>query len=253
MGKIISISNQKGGVGKTTTSINLSSNLAVMGKKILLVDVDPQGNAGSGLGLDVNSLSHTTYEVLLGEISAREAIVQTEISGLNMIPANINLSGVDIDLITQEGKEFSLKRAITPLRSEYDFIIIDCPPSLGLLTLNALSASDGVIITLQTEYFALEGLTQLMRIIALVQENLNPSLELEGVLLTMYDKRTNLSNQVANDVKSHFKEKVYATMIPRNIKLGEAPSFGKPINLYDPEGIGAVSYKSFAQEFLGAN
>jgi chromosome partitioning protein len=253
MGKIISISNQKGGVGKNTTSINLSSNLAVMGKKILLVDVDPQGNAGSGLGLDVNSLSHTTYEVLLGEISAREAIVQTEISGLNMIPANINLSGVDIDLITQEGKEFSLKRAITPLRSEYDFIIIDCPPSLGLLTLNALSASDGVIITLQTEYFALEGLTQLMRIIALVQENLNPSLELEGVLLTMYDKRTNLSNQVANDVKSHFKEKVYATMIPRNIKLGEAPSFGKPINLYDPEGIGAVSYKSFAQEFLGAN
>jgi chromosome partitioning protein len=253
MGKIISISNQKGGVGKTTTSINLSSNLAVMGKKILLVDVDPQGNAGSGLGLDVNSLSHTTYEVLLGEISAREAIVQTEISGLNIIPANINLSGVDIDLITQEGKEFSLKRAITPLRSEYDFIIIDCPPSLGLLTLNALSASDGVIITLQTEYFALEGLTQLMRIIALVQENLNPSLELEGVLLTMYDKRTNLSNQVANDVKSHFKEKVYATMIPRNIKLGEAPSFGKPINLYDSEGIGAVSYKGFAQEFLGAN
>ena len=253
MGKIISISNQKGGVGKTTTSINLSSNLAVMGKKILLVDVDPQGNAGSGLGLDVNSLSHTTYEVLLGEISAREAIVQTEISGLNIIPANINLSGVDIDLITQEGKEFSLKRAITPLRSEYDFIIIDCPPSLGLLTLNALSTSDGVIITLQTEYFALEGLTQLMRIIALVQENLNPSLELEGVLLTMYDKRTNLSNQVANDVKSHFKEKVYATMIPRNIKLGEAPSFGKPINLYDPEGIGAVSYKGFAQEFLGVN
>ncbi len=253
MGKIISISNQKGGVGKTTTSINLSSYLAVMGKKVLLVDVDPQGNAGSGLGLDVNSLSHTTYEVLLGEISARESIAHTEVSGLNMIPANINLSGVDIDLVNQEGKEFSLKRAIAPLRSEYDFIIIDCPPSLGLLTLNALSASDGVVITLQTEYFALEGLTQLMRIIALVQENLNPSLELEGVLLTMFDKRTNLSNQVANDVKSHFKEKVYTAMIPRNIKLGEAPSFGKPIHLYDPDGIGAVSYKSFAQEFIKAN
>jgi chromosome partitioning protein len=253
MGKIISISNQKGGVGKTTTSINLSSYLAVMGKKVLLVDVDPQGNAGSGLGLDVNSLSHTTYEVLLGEISAREAIAHTEVSGLNMIPANINLSGVDIDLVNQEGKEFSLKRAIAPLRSEYDFIIIDCPPSLGLLTLNALSASDGVIITLQTEYFALEGLTQLMRIISLVQENLNPSLELEGVLLTMFDKRTNLSNQVASDVKSHFKEKVYTAMIPRNIKLGEAPSFGKPIHLYDPDGIGAVSYKSFAQEFIKAN
>ena len=253
MGKIISISNQKGGVGKTTTSINLSSNLAMMGKKILLVDVDPQGNAGSGLGLDVNTIQNTTYEVLLGEISGREAILKTEISNLMMIPSNINLSGVDIDLVNQEGKEFSLKRAITPLRTEFDFIIIDCPPSLGLLTLNALSASDGVIITLQTEYFALEGLTQLMRIISLVQEGLNPALELEGVLLTMYDKRTNLSNQVANDVKSHFKDKVYKSMIPRNIKLGEAPSFGKPINIYDPEGIGAVSYKSFAQEFLEAN
>ena len=253
MGKIISISNQKGGVGKTTTSINLSSNLAMMGKKVLLVDVDPQGNAGSGLGLDVNTIQNTTYEVLLGEISGREAILKTEISNLMMIPSNINLSGVDIDLVNQEGKEFSLKRAITPLRTEFDFIIIDCPPSLGLLTLNALSASDGVIITLQTEYFALEGLTQLMRIISLVQEGLNPALELEGVLLTMYDKRTNLSNQVANDVKSHFKNKVYKSMIPRNIKLGEAPSFGKPINIYDPEGIGALSYKSFAQEFLEAN
>jgi chromosome partitioning protein len=253
MGKIISISNQKGGVGKTTTSINLSSNLAMMGKKVLLVDVDPQGNAGSGLGLDVNTIQNTTYEVLLGEISGREAILKTEISNLMMIPSNINLSGVDIDLVNQEGKEFSLKRAITPLRTEFDFIIIDCPPSLGLLTLNALSASDGVIITLQTEYFALEGLTQLMRIISLVQEGLNPALELEGVLLTMYDKRTNLSNQVANDVKTHFKDKVYKSMIPRNIKLGEAPSFGKPINIYDPEGIGAVSYKSFAQEFLEAN
>lgn len=160
---------------------------------------------------------------------------------------------MDIDLINREGKEYSLKKAITPLRSEYDFIIIDCPPSLGLLTLNALSASDGVIITLQTEYFALEGLTQLMRIIALVQEGLNSSLELEGVLLTMFDKRTNLSNQVANDVKGHFQEKVYTTMIPRNIKLGEAPSFGKPINQYDPEGIGALSYKSFAEEFLKSN
>ena len=253
MGKIISISNQKGGVGKTTTSINLSSYLAVMGKKVLLVDVDPQGNAGSGLGLDVNILQKTTYEVLLGEISSREAIEKTSVPGLSIIPSNINLSGVDIDLINREGKEYSLKKAITPLRSEYDFIIIDCPPSLGLLTLNALSASDGVIITLQTEYFALEGLTQLMRIIALVQEGLNSSLELEGVLLTMFDKRTNLSNQVANDVKGHFQEKVYTTMIPRNIKLGEAPSFGKPINQYDPEGIGALSYKSFAEEFLKSN
>lgn len=250
MGKIISISNQKGGVGKTTTSINFSAYLAMMGKKVLLVDVDPQGNAGSGLGLDVNAIHNTMYEVLLGEISPREAIVKTVVPELFMIPSNINLSGVDIDLINREGKEYTLKSSLTGLRSEYDFIIIDCPPSLGLLTLNALSASDGVIITLQTEYFALEGLTQLMRIIALVQEGLNSSLELEGVLLTMYDKRTNLANQVASDVRQHFQDKVYQTMIPRNIKLGEAPSFGKPINLYDPEGIGAQSYKSFAEEFI---
>jgi len=250
MGKIISISNQKGGVGKTTTSINLSSFLASMGKKVLIIDIDPQGNAGSGLGLNVNEQKDTTYEVILGEISIQEASQKTGIDNLFIVPANINLSGAEIDLMNQDKKEFSLKNAISKQRNNYDFIIIDCPPSLGVLTINALTASDSVIITLQTEYFALEGLSQLIKIISLVQENLNSSLELEGVLLTMYDKRTNLSNQVANDVKGYFGDKVYSTTIPRNIKLGEAPSFGKPINLYDPDGIGAQSYKNFALEVI---
>ncbi|MCX7998476.1 MAG: AAA family ATPase [Leptospiraceae bacterium] len=253
MGKIVSISNQKGGVGKTTTSINLSSNLASMGKKVLIVDIDPQGNAGSGLGPPLNELEKTTYEVLLGEISPQEAIQKSEIENLWILPSNINLSGAEIDLMGIDDKEYSLKKAINHLRKEFDYIFIDCPPSLGVLTINALTASDSVIITLQTEYFALEGLSQLMKIITLVRENLNSSLELEGVLLTMYDKRTNLSNQVANDVRSFFKEKVYNTVIPRNIKLGEAPSFGKPINYYDPDGIGAVSYKNLALELVTHN
>lgn len=253
MGKIVSISNQKGGVGKTTTSINLSSNLASMGKKVLIIDIDPQGNAGSGLGLNINELEKTTYEVLLGEIAPQEAILKSEIKNLWILPSNINLSGAEIDLMGVEEKEYSLKRAINHLRKDYDYIFIDCPPSLGVLTINALTASDSVIITLQTEYFALEGLSQLMKIITLVRENLNSSLELEGVLLTMYDKRTNLSNQVANDVRNFFKEKVYNTVIPRNIKLGEAPSFGKPINYYDPDGIGAISYKNLALELVSQN
>jgi chromosome partitioning protein len=253
MGKIISISNQKGGVGKTTTSINLSSFLASRGKKVLLVDIDPQGNAGSGLGIDINQMENTSYEVLIGEVSATEAIQKTGIENLSMIPSNINLSGAEIDLMSEERKEFRLKEALKSVRPRFDFIIIDCPPSLGVLTVNALCASDSVMITLQTEYFALEGLTQLMKIISLVQENLNTSLELEGVVLTMYDKRTNLANQVANDVREYFKDKVYKTMIPRNIKLGEAPSFGKPINLYDPEGIGAQSYRGLAEEVIAQN
>ncbi|MBK6604548.1 MAG: ParA family protein [Leptospiraceae bacterium] len=253
MGKIISISNQKGGVGKTTTSINLSSFLASRGKKVLLVDIDPQGNAGSGLGIDINQMENTSYEVLIGEVSATEAIQKTGIENLSMIPSNINLSGAEIDLMSEDRKEFRLKEALTSIRPRFDFIIIDCPPSLGVLTVNALCASDSVMITLQTEYFALEGLTQLMKIISLVQENLNTSLELEGVVLTMYDKRTNLANQVANDVREYFKDKVYKTMIPRNIKLGEAPSFGKPINLYDPDGIGAQSYRGLAEEVIAQN
>ena len=198
-------------------------------------------------------MENTSYEVLIGEVSATEAIQKTGIENLSMIPSNINLSGAEIDLMSEDRKEFRLKEALTSIRPRFDFIIIDCPPSLGVLTVNALCASDSVMITLQTEYFALEGLTQLMKIISLVQENLNTSLELEGVVLTMYDKRTNLANQVANDVREYFKDKVYKTMIPRNIKLGEAPSFGKPINLYDPDGIGAQSYRGLAEEVIAQN
>lgn len=251
MGKIVSISNQKGGVGKTTTAINLASNLVELGKKVLLVDIDPQGNSGSGFGIEVQSLNKTTYEVLIGELSAREAIQKTFVANLDIIPANINLSGLEVDFLGIEKKEFKLKDALASIKESYDFILIDCPPSLGVLTINALCASQSVMITLQTEYFALEGLSQLMRIISLVQNQWNPSLSLEGVLLTMYDKRTNLANQVAEDVRNYFKEKVYETVIPRNIKLSEAPSFGKPINYYDPEGVGAKSYKSLAEEVLG--
>ena len=253
MGKVISISNQKGGVGKTTTSINLAANLAHMGFKILIIDMDAQGNSGSGLGLEINDLHNTSYELLLGEISAREAIHKTEIERLSIIPSNINLSGLEVDFFSEEGKEYRLKEGIKEIRSEYDYILIDCPPSLGLLTINSLRAADSVMITLQTEYFALEGLTQLMKIIALVQGDLNRSLELEGVLLTMYDKRTNLANQVVEDVRNFFKDKVYSTIIPRNIKLSEAPSFGKPILQYDPDGAGAVSYKNLAMELSGRN
>ncbi|PJZ78089.1 ParA family protein [Leptospira neocaledonica] len=253
MGKIVSISNQKGGVGKTTTSINLAANLAAIGKKVLIVDFDPQGNSGSGLGFEINTLQNTSYELLIGESSAAECIKRTDIENLHIIPSNINLSGAEADLLGEENREFRLKDAIGHLRTEYDYILIDCPPSLGVLTINALSAADSVMITLQTEYFALEGLTQLMKIISLVQEKLNPSLELEGVLLTMFDKRTNLAQQVAEDVKSYFKEKVYTTVIPRNIKLSEAPSFGKSILSYDPEGIGAQSYRSLALEVAGKN
>ena len=250
MGKIISISNQKGGVGKTTTAINLASCLCELGKKVLIVDLDPQGNSGSGLGISIHEIEKTTYEILLADVSARECILKTGIDNLHIIPSNINLSGSEVDLLEVDKREYRLKDALNDVRSEYDFLLIDCPPSLGILTINALSASDSVMITLQTEYFALEGLSQLLKIISMVQSGLNTSLELEGVLLTMYDKRTNLANQVAEDVRNYFHEKVYQTMIPRNIKLSEAPSFGKPINLYDSDGIGTQSYRSLAKEVV---
>ena len=251
MGRIVSISNQKGGVGKTTTAINLASNLANLGKKVLILDIDPQGNSGSGLGIDIQTSTTTTYELLLGSSSFEQCKLKTQITNLDIIPSNINLSGLEADLMSQENREYKLRDILHSVKNNYDYILIDCPPSLGILTINALVASDSVMITLQTEYFALEGLSQLLKIIQLAQANLNPKLELEGVLLTMFDKRTNLANQVAEDVKTYFKDKVYKTIIPRNIKLSEAPSFGKPINLYDPDGAGAISYKNLALEVVG--
>ena len=248
MGKIIAIANQKGGVGKTTTAVNLGAYLADQGSKVLIVDFDPQGNAGSGLGIDINTIEKTVYEMLIGEIDFPEAIIKTKVENLDILPSNIDLSGLEIDLRDNEDKDFHLKKYLAPVREEYDFIFIDCPPSLGILTINAMVASQSVVIPLQCEYFALEGLTQLLRIIRLVQKRLNKSLVLEGILLTMFDSRTNLSSQVVADVRKHFSGKVFEVIIPRNVKLSEAPSFGEPIGMYDPVSSGASAYKKLAKE-----
>ena len=253
MSKIISIANQKGGVGKTTTAINLGALLASLGQKVLIVDIDPQGNAGSGLGLDIMSLKKTVYQVMLSKVDPKEAVLSTSFENLFIIPSNIDLSGIEIDLKEYPQKEFCIKDKILPLRNDYDFILLDSPPSLGLLTINALSASDSVLIPLQCEYFALEGLTQLLRIIHLVQKDLNPKLTLEGVLLTMYDTRTRLSMQVVQDVKEHFPGQVFEIIIPRNVKLSEASSFGEPIHIYEPGSTGAIAYKKFAKEIMLMN
>jgi len=250
MNRVIAVANQKGGVGKTTTCVNLCGYLATQGKRVLLVDIDPQGNASSGLGLTIDDLEKTIYHMLLGEVSAAEAIVSTDIAGLDILPANVHLSGIEVDMLGMEDREFLLKNHLAQVASRYDFVYIDCPPNLGILTLNALSAAQGVLITLQTEYYALEGLTQLMKVIQLVQQNLNPSLRLEGVVLTMYDSRTALANQVTQDVRNHFQELVYQSVIPRNVRLSEAPSFGKFIGEYAPESSGAQAYAKLAQEVL---
>ena len=248
MVKVIALANQKGGVGKTTTAVNLAAYLARMGKTILLVDVDPQGNASSGLGLDIHALQHTTYEVLVGEISAAEAVTASAIPGLFILPANVNLSGVEVDMLEMTEREYVLKKALQQVAPRYDAVLIDCPPNLGILTLNALCAASHVMITLQTEYYALEGLTQLMKVIGLVQKSLNPELQLDGVVLTMFDQRTSLANQVVDDVRNHFGDRVYQSIIPRNVKLSEAPSFGKFIGEYAPESAGARAYEALAQE-----
>lgn len=248
MARIIAVANQKGGVGKTTTAVNLSASLAAMERKTLLIDMDPQGNATSGLGVDGESVEKSIYEVLIEKISVREALTDTEISFLKLVPSNIRLSGAQIELVSMIARERKLKTAIEGFEEDYDYIFIDCPPSLGILTINAMTAAKSVLIPIQCEYYALEGVGQLLNSIRLVQKNLNPSLLIEGILLTMFDSRLNLSNQVADEVRSYFEDRVYKTVITRNVKLGEAPSFGKPIILYDILSVGANAYLQLARE-----
>ena len=252
MGKVISIANQKGGVGKTTTSVNLSACLALAKKKVLLIDADPQGNATSGVGAK-KDVEKSTYDVIINGEDIRNVIQKSAVDGLDVCAANINLAGAEVQLVSQLSREHKLKEALKDIRDEYDFIIIDCPPSLGLVTLNALTASDTVLVPIQCEYYALEGLGQLMSTIDLVQRMLNKDLEVEGVALTMYDARTNLSMQVIEEVKKYFKDKVYRTVIPRNVKLSEAPSFGLPIALYDKKSKGAEAYTNLAKEVIRQN
>ena len=248
MGRIIAVANQKGGVGKTTTSTNLSACLAELNKKVLLIDIDPQGNATSGVGVNKNELDNTVYEMIIGECELEDCLIENVIDNLDLLPSNVNLSGAEIDLIGVEAREFILKRQIEKIKDNYEFIIIDCPPSLNMLTVNAMTTADTVLVPIQCEYYALEGLSQLIHTINLVKERLNPNLEIEGVVFTMYDARTNLSLQVVENVKSNLRQNVYKTIIPRNIRLAEAPSHGLPINLYDSKSAGAESYRLLAEE-----
>lgn len=250
MSRIISITNQKGGVGKTTTAINLAASLAECGKKILAVDMDPQGNMSSGLSIDKNEVEYTTYDLLIGESDINSSIIRNVYDNLDVIPTNIDLSAVEMELMGVEDKTHILKKELDKVDSQYDYIIIDCPPSLNTLTLNALVASNSVIVPIQCEYYALEGLSQLMYTINLVTERLNPNLEIEGIVFTMYDARTNLSLQVVENVKDNLEFNIYKTIIPRNIKLAEAPSHGVPINIYDNKSVGAESYKLLAEEVI---
>lgn len=250
MGKIIAVTNQKGGVGKTTTSINLASCLASLGKKVLLVDIDPQGNATSGVGIIRNELENTTYELLLGECGFEDCVINTTVKNLDALPSNVNLSGAEIDLIGVDEREFVLKTELDKVKEDYDFIIIDCPPALNLLTVNALVAADSVIVPIQCEYYALEGLTQLLHTINLIQERLNDRLEIDGVVFTMYDTRTNLSEEVVENVRNNIHLHIYATIIPRNVRLAEAPSYGLPIHMYDKKSAGAEAYENLAKEVI---
>lgn len=248
MGKKIAIVNQKGGVGKSTTAVNLGACMAEKGKSVLLIDIDPQGNATSGVGIDKSNLAHSVYDVLIGGVAIRSVIRETNIEQLSILPANIDLAGAEIELVSMISRESCLTRIVEEIINDFDYIFYDCPPSLGLLTVNALTAANSIIVPIQCEYYALEGLGQLVKTIDLVQNNLNPDLKIEGVLLTMYDARTNLSQQVIEEVKKYFQEKVYNTIIPRNVRLSEAPSFGKPIILYDPNSKGAIAYRDLAKE-----
>jgi len=250
LGRIISIANQKGGVGKTTTCINLAACLAEAGKTVLAIDSDPQGNTSSGLGIDKDKLDKTLYNLLLGEAYIEQVIHKTSVQNLSVIPSNVNLAGAEIELIDTENREYTLKTILHNAKYLYDFVLIDCPPSLSLLTLNALTASDSVLVPIQCEYFALEGMSQLLHTISLVKKRLNPRLEMEGVVFTMFDARTNLSLQVIDEVKKHLPKDVYRSIIPRNVKLSEAPSHGLPITLYDPKSKGAESYAALAKEVI---
>ena len=252
MGKIIAIANQKGGVGKTTTSINLSACLAEKGKKVLVIDTDPQGNTTSGFGIEKNELDNTIYELILGECPIRDCVINDVIENVSVLPANVNLAATEIELIGVERKEYILKNEVDYVKNEYDFIIIDCPTSLNMLTINAMTTADSVLVPIQCEYYALEGLSQLIHTVNLVKERLNPELEMEGVVFTMYDSRTNLSMQVVDNVKQNLKQKVYNTLIPRNIRLAEAPSYGLPINKYDAKSAGAEAYMQLAEEIIGS-
>lgn len=250
MGRVIAVANQKGGVGKSTTAINLSACLAEKGKKVLAIDIDPQGNTTSGLGVDKNNVENTLYELLLGEAEAKDTIVKDVVENVDLIPSNVNLSGAEIELIGVDEKEYIMKKIIDKVRRKYDYIIMDCPPSLNMLTINALTAANSVLVPIQCEYYALEGLSQLIHTIELVKERLNKKLVMEGVVFTMYDARTNLSLQVVENVKDNLQQNIYKTIIPRNVRLAEAPSYGQPITLYDTRSTGAEAYRLLAEEVI---
>ncbi len=253
MGKVIAVANQKGGVGKTTTTVNLGSCIAAIGKKVLLIDLDPQSNCSSGLGIDFRNLPYSSYDVLINEREITNSIHKTMIDTLDILPSSVDLAAAEVELVNEMAREVRLKNAVEKVKDIYDYIFIDCPPSLGLITLNAMTAADSVLIPIQCEYYAMEGLSQLLNTFKRVRSSLNTNLQIEGVVLTMYDARTNLSEQVSMDIKKHFTDKVYKSIIPRNVRLSESPSFGLPITLYDPGCVGAKAYHSLANEFLANN